>query len=655
MKPISSALLALAIVATPTLASSPVLRGIKPIGGQRDTEVVVTLSGQRLADTQEILFYQPGITVTKLEAGKDAAVTATFQIAADAPLGLHDFRVRTATGVTPLKTFSVGVLKEIEEAEPNNDFAAPQPIAMNVTVNGIADNEDIDYYAIEAKKGDRITVEVEGIRLGLTLFDPYVAILDSKRFELASSDDASLIWQDGFVSIVAPEDGTYVIAARESAYKGNRNCLYRLHVGNFPRPTATLPAGGPVGESLSVRWIGDVLGDVTTSLTLPQTIEREYGLVAHDDFGTAPYPNSFRLSPFGNVIEVEPNDDHKSATPFSPPLALNGVIETAGDVDQYTFKAKKGESYDVRVFAREIRSPLDSVLSIWTRNGGRIANNDDNAGKPDSYIRFKAPKDGEYVVAVTDHLKNGGPDYAYRIELSPVEPKLNLTTPNESLRRGGGVQAVAVPKGNRQAILVNARRVDFGGALILDAADLPPGVHFEVDEMPAGASVVPILFTADADAATGATLATLSGKPVDEKQNVPCEFTSTAELVLGQNNIPFWTRTVDSLAVAVTDEAPFTIEVVEPKVPIVRGGAMDLKVVAHRKSGFTAPIRIVILNNPPGISSKGDISIPEGQNEAVIPMNANNGAELATWRIVVNGTYIEIPPGAPQGNGGGRE
>ena len=43
---------------------------------------------------------------------------------------------------------------------------------MNVTVNGVADNEDVDYYVVEARKGDRITAEVEGMRLGITLFDP---------------------------------------------------------------------------------------------------------------------------------------------------------------------------------------------------------------------------------------------------------------------------------------------------------------------------------------------------------------------------------------------------------------------------------------------------------------------------------------------------
>ncbi|HWE39601.1 MAG TPA: PPC domain-containing protein, partial [Isosphaeraceae bacterium] len=500
----------------------------------------------------------------------------------------------------------------------------------------------------EAKKGDRITAEVEGIRLGLTLFDPYVAILDAKRFELASSDDAALTWQDGFVSVVAPEDGTYIILARESAYAGNANCLYRLHVGNFPRPTATIPAGGKLGDAVTVRWIGDVLGESTTSLTLPETAGRDFGLVAHDDRGSAPYPNPFRLSPFGNTIEAEPNDSQATATPFTPPVGLNGVIGSAGDVDHYAFNAKKGLAYDVRVYARQIRSPLDSVLAIATKGGGRVAGNDDSGG-PDSYIRFNAPKDGEYVLSVSDHLKKGGPDYAYRVEVSPVAPLLTLSTPNESLRRGTGVMAVAVPRGNRQAILINARRADFGGALALSASNLPAGVTFEADAMTAGGSAVPVLFSAEADAPVAASLAKVAGRPVDSNVEVPSEFTSTAELVLGQNNNPFWTRTVDSLAVAVTEEAPYTVEIVEPKVPVVRGGAMDLKVVAKRKPGFTAPIAVALPWNPPGIASKAEIVIPENQNEALIPVTANGGAELATWKVVVNGTYTEPPPaGAPQ-------
>ncbi len=485
MKSIVLASMGLLILAAPAWAVAPVVRLIQPVGGQRGTEVAVTLSGQRLNDIQEILFYQPGIAVTKIVGGKEPQAVVTFKISETAALGLHDFRVRTATGVSSLKTFSVGASKEVAEVEPNSDFARPQPIDMNVTVNGVAGNEDIDYYRIRATKGERITVEVEGIRLGLTLFDPYVAILDAKRFELASSDDSALIWQDGLVSLVAPEDGTYVIAVREAAYAGNAQCLYRLHVGHFPRPTATLPAGGKFGDHVKVRWIGDVMGETTTEVDLPGHADRTFGLLAHDATGTAPYPNTFRLSPFGNTIESEPNQTHDTATPFTPPIALNGVIEKPGDVDLYAFKAMKGQRFDVRVLARGIRSPLDPVLNIFGKNAGRVAGNDDSGG-PDSYVRFTAPRDGDFVISVTDHLKNGGPDYAYRVEISPVTPRLELSTPNESLRRGTSVMAAAVPRGNRQAILIQARREDFSGAISLTADGLPPGVTVEADEMTRG-------------------------------------------------------------------------------------------------------------------------------------------------------------------------
>jgi hypothetical protein len=229
-------------------AAVPSVGGSAPYGAQRGTEVVVQFNGARLGDAQQIFFYEPGITVNSIEAAGDNACKAKLAIAPDCRLGLHRFRIRTATGISNMRTFSVGALAESSEAEPNNDFAAPQKIALDNTVNGVADNEDVDYFAVEAKKGERITAEIEGLRLGNTFFDPYVGILDAKRFELARSDDAPLVRQDCMCSIVAPEDGTYIIEVRETSFAGNGACMYRLHVGRFPRPTAVLPFGGRSGR-----------------------------------------------------------------------------------------------------------------------------------------------------------------------------------------------------------------------------------------------------------------------------------------------------------------------------------------------------------------------------------------------------------------------
>ena len=71
--------------------------------------------------------------------------------------------------------------------------------------------------------GQRLSVEVEAIRLGF-MFDPFIAILDQNRFELAVSDDTPLLKQDGFISVQIPEDGTYYVMIRETSYGGNGNC-----------------------------------------------------------------------------------------------------------------------------------------------------------------------------------------------------------------------------------------------------------------------------------------------------------------------------------------------------------------------------------------------------------------------------------------------
>jgi hypothetical protein len=617
-------------------AATPSLAAIRPVGAQRGNEVELTLSGARLGDALEIIYYQPGISTVSLKKVDDNNIKAKIKIAPDCALGLHDLRVRTATGLSELRTFSVGALKEMNETEPNNDFAAPQAIPMNVTVNGVADNEDVDYFVVEAKKGQRISAEIEGLRLGISEFDPCVAIMNAKRFELGVSDDAALVWRDGCTAILAPEDGKYIIQVRESAYAGNGGCIYRLHVGNFPRATAIMPAGARPGETVQVRWIGDPAGDATTTVKLPPTIEREYGIQRQDDKGYSPYPNPFRLTALANVMEKEPNDDVAHATPFTAPMALNGIIEKPGDIDHFVFKAEKGQVFDIQCYARRIRSPLDSVMYLAKKGSGAMLGADDSFG-PDSFFRFQAPETAEYVVWVVDQLGKGGPDYAYRIEVAGVVPQLQIITNAEQIPLGTGVMSIAVPKGNRQAILMYGNRSDFGGDLNLSAAGLPAGVTFEAPTIFASQVVVPVLFSAKTDAPLAGTLSQISGKPTDAKLSVPSYFEQMSVLVLGQNNVNVWSRTVDRLAVAVIEECPYTIEIVEPKVPLVRGGSMGLKVRAQRKPGFTAPISVYLPYNPPGVGSGGGITIPEKQNEAVIPMNADGGAELRTWKIVVNG------------------
>ena len=628
-------LFALAFGAASTFAASPVLSNILPRGGQRGTDVEVLFNGQRLEDAQELMIYEPGIEVAEFAVVSPTQVKAKLKVSADCVLGTKHIRVRTASGISDLRTFRVGALPSVAEKEPNSEFAAPQVVANNVTVEGIIQNEDVDYFVIEAKKGERITAEVEGIRLGDTMFDPYVAILNEARFELATSDDAALIWQDGVASIIAPADGKYLVQIRESSYGGNGACHYRCHIGSYPRPLAIVPAGGKPGSKVAVRFLGDVSGEFTREFDLPAVGGPDYEIFPQDDKGIAPSGMQFRLTSHENSVEVEPNETVQQATKSVGMVAFNGVLASKTDVDFYGFTATKGQNIDIHVYARRIRSELDSVLVLYNAQGGVITSNDDTGG-PDSFIRFAVPADGEYFLQVHDHLRRGGDAFHYRIELTPVVATLALGI-NEFVQYVE--PKLAIPQGNRFPLLINASRQNFGGPLVIKGENLPPGVVVESFGMSADQNVMQVILAAAPDAAVGGKLGQLAATLEDPANPTPPTgfVRLPTVLVRGQNNNPFWTERTQSLAMAVTQKVPFTLQIVEPKVPLVQGGQMSLKVIATREGDFKAPIKIEVLLNPNGMNSSREISIAEGQTEALISLNAAGNAQVKEHKIAVRG------------------
>jgi len=107
-------------------AASPNLGSVLPRGAQRGTEVEVTFTGARLEDAKELLFYKKGIETTKLTPVNANQFKATLKVEPNADLGEYGVRVRTATGISELRTFYVGALPVIQEKEPNSEFSTPQ-------------------------------------------------------------------------------------------------------------------------------------------------------------------------------------------------------------------------------------------------------------------------------------------------------------------------------------------------------------------------------------------------------------------------------------------------------------------------------------------------------------------------------------------------
>lgn len=620
--------------AVPALAVQPQVSAVAPIGVQRGTEVEWTISGDRLDDATEVLLYQPGVTVSSVTPSSDKEVKVKIVVAPDAALGNHALRLRTATGLSNLRVFSVVNEPVTEEVEPNNDFEAPQAIGLGVCVHGVVQSEDLDYFVVEAKQGQRIVAEIEGLRLGRTFFDPFVAILNTERFELASSDDTALLRADGACVATAPADGKYLVVVRESSFGGSGASDYLLHVGTFPRPSGVYPAGGRPGETIEATWIGPELSGVKTQVTLPTDGSKEYAAVLQTPEGASPSPNMMRVIDIPNSLEVEPNDARETASAAQIPGAFNGIIDRPGDVDYFKFAAEKGKQYDIRVYARKsLRTPLDSVITVRRANGGGVGSNDDSGG-PDSYFRFNAPESEEYTLEIKDHLGKGDAHYVYRVEVTPVAPSLTMDLPEISRNTEPNI---VMHQGNRMGLLVAARRENFGGDVTFDIPTLPAGVRAEIFPIPASFDRAPVIFHVEEGAALAGGLAPIPGKWTDGTTAVEGKLLQRSILIRGQNDRDMWGYDADRFAYVVAEKVPYKVEVVQPQVPIVRSGSMELVVKATRDPGFEGEISLEMLYDPPGVGSSKSIKIPKDQTEARIPLTANGGAAIATWPIVVLG------------------
>ena len=637
------ALPALLASATICQATSPDLKAILPRGGQIGTVAAVSLTGDRLEDAEEIITYSPRIQVVEFKVESANLVKAGFKIDPACPPGEHLFRLRTKSGLSYARSFWVGAWPDTDEVEPNNQFEEAQTISPGTTLTGIAKNEDVDYFKIEAKKGQRLSVELEGIRLGSIFWDPYIAILDSRKFELATCDDSALLVQDPHASLLIPEDGTYFVEVRDSSYAGNDSAHYRVHTGSFPRPTGVYPSGGKPGTTAEVTFVGDLSGPIRQSITIPENTGSELPLFASLHGLTAPSPNLFRISPLENVLEAGANNtlgEAKANQMAAPvPVAFNGIIEAGKDEDWFRFTAKKDQKLDLQVYARDLRSPLDAVLEIYNAEGGGLGGNDDNGRNPDSRIsNYTIPADGEYYLKVRDQLARGAADFIYRVEVAAPSASLKAYFTRFDRVDSQMRQQIPLPRGGRYASLVNVERTNCGGILTWDSAALPAGVTVESYPLPDGIAQQVLIFNAAPDAPRAAALATVTPKSADPHQKLPSRFTQNIEFVQGEpNQTPYVTAHPSTVPIAVTDEAPFSLEIVKPAVPLVQSGTMDLKIKATRAEGFKAPITVRMMWNPPGISSPGTIDIPEGQSEGTYQLTARGDAGTKTWPITVLG------------------
>jgi hypothetical protein len=630
---------------------------VLPRGGTRGTTVEVTLYGKFLSNPKEILFYEKGIKVISvIPGGKPVEeVKAKFAIAPDAAIGEHVLRLRTASGLSEAVTFWVSRFPTVMETEKkpgeNDTMLKAQAVPLNCTVEGQimpGGDMDKDFYWTRFNAGERISVEVESVRLGTLHFggenDLAVRILDDQGKELGRNDDSAMYVQDPILSVIAPKTGSYFIEIKQQVFYRPQEAWYRVHIGNFSRPLALFPAGGQAGSTITTKILGDPSGERIEQISLPKAP----GTLSYFS-GNAPTPNFLRVSDFPNVMAGE----ERVAT---LPAAFNGIIERPGQSDIFRFIAKKGEAWKIRVYGRTLGAPIDP--KIWVadaKTGKHVLDADDSklgdldlpSARGTWYIKdqmdpvaaFRPAADGEYILGVEDSRGQGSATSVYRVEVETLRDSVYAHITMNDGYQIPRLTGMIVPQGSRWTMDVQLAQ-GFGntykGETRMEAVGLPRGVTMIAPPIQKGMNRIPVQFVADPHAEQQAALVELRVVAVDPKVKLISGSRQGFALVNRGGEQPLHFVWLDKFALAVTQPAPFEIELAEPSAPLSQNGELELKVKVRRLGEFKDPVEIQTDWLPPSVSKEGTVTIPAGKEEASFHIHANPKASAGTYKIAIN-------------------
>jgi hypothetical protein len=621
-------------------AAIPAVASTLPQGAAPGQTVDVKIRGGNLAAPTQLWSSFPVEAVLPTEIagnGTNAAeITYRLKLPADAPLGVHGLRVATAQGISNLKLFVLDDLPATVQTKPSASVATAQALTLPVAVDGYVDNLSRDYYKFQVAAGQRVSIEVLARRLGSPL-DSTIRLLDAKGRELAYSDDAPGLGSDSMLSHTFKDAGEYVLEVRDIRYQGGGNFLYRLRIGDFPSVTVPYPMAIQRGVSASVAFAGSTAQDVPP---MPLNIAGDARLDWLPVGAKFPGGKSsaFAILSIGGgpeAVEAEPNNEFAKGTRVPLGSSLNGRIDQPRDVDCFIFTAKAGQRYVFSGVTRSQGSPSNLFLRMLKPDGGEVSAAE-GVGPNEGLINYTFPADGDYTLEVSEQTGFGGPEFAYRIAVTPHEEKFALAASADTLN---------IPQGGLAMVTVNAVRGSFGGPINLTLLDAPAGVtatpavigpgmtttvmtiHSEANVSPGKVYPVRIAGTSQAGAVSYQAVATVTAaqKAAFSGLASPPQFMS------------------ENVAVGVGPAALYVLKTDKPEIVFGKDLSASVKVISTRAEGFGEDIALAVTpaapqpGLPPGVTAAVK-PIAKGTNEIEISFAANAQAPLGRYSVVLIGT-----------------
>lgn len=691
--------------------SPPRINAVQPIGGQKGTNLELTVAGQFLDNAETLHFSFPGVKVEagasgkvdikpdpKAKGGMKGPATLTVQkfkvtLPADAPLGIHDVCLVTKAGISNPRAFVVSDTMEIVEKESNDDVGQAQKIELNTSVSGVvATPTDVDYYSFTGKKGQRIVVSCLS-----TSVDSKLPV----QLQLYSSGGSYLglgraYWNnDALLDATLPADGEYHVRLCSFTYtQGGPDYFYRLSVSTAPWIDAVQPMAIEPGKETKVAvWGRNLPGGAPDASAVvdgrvlekaiinvkapndPKKLNRlEYSgtvlplsagvdgmeLRIKNDAGFSnPFLLTYARSPV--VDEQGENDTAETARKINLPSEVSGRLEKKGDRDWYAFSLKKGETIRIEVLGDRLGAPHDLYFQLRDEKDKTITEQDENTettsnlfftrNEDPAVYRFTAPGDGVYTLMVTSReaFSSFGPRYHYLARIGKEEPDFRLVAMPASILPDGAT----LRQGGNQAWNVFVLRDGYNGEITLSAESLLAGLSMTPQKIGAGqkAGAFVISVAAEAPPSLG-TLKIVGTANVGGKKLV--REARAASITWpgppGVNNAVLISRLNRELAYALRGQAPFTIAAEKTSISASVGEKISIPIkFTPIAPDFKTQIQVTALNAPTGLVSQPLVVAADKKN-GTLSLDSKTPATPGMYTLVLRGQTA--PPGkgpAPKG------
>jgi hypothetical protein len=327
------------------------------------------------------------------------------------------------------------------------------------------------------------------------------------------------------------------------------------------------------------------------------------------------------------TLEQEANDTATQPQALTLPATISGRFDRPRDADWFQFVAEEAGRYEIQAFSERISGQADPYVVVVDDQDKRLAEFDDFGHRInafDGHLRdpvgsVDLAKGKTYRLLVQDRYSRGGARYQYVLTVRRSKPDFFVAAIHGA---NPGPAGINVGQGGATYLdLVIHREDGYGGPVTVAAEGLPPGLHAAEVKIPNDTRGVMTLW-ADPGATPWHGSIRLTAKGEQDGKAIVREVRPYTRVW----NDPSMnsSRPTRELAVAITEQAPYSLRNVPDRAVLGMNGKLEFKVEAARHwPECKAAIRVIGLSLPGGFQF-AESEIAEGSNEKTFTLQLNN-------------------------------